>query len=185
MNICIYGSYSKNQEEKLLNISKEIGKTLCRNGHNLIYGGGKNGLLGEIAKTVNKLGRDTIGIILETSDMDNYVYKKCTKLIKKKNMSERKHYMEEISDGFIILPGGIGTLDEFFEILVLINKGEYQKPVALFNKYGFFNDILSFMKMIENKGMMNKKIFDLFYVTDDIDKMFSYLENYKLGEKND
>lgn len=179
MNICIYGSYSKNQDENLLILSKNIAKELCKRNHDLVYGGGKNGLLGELSKEVHNNKKETIGVILDNSDLENYVYKDCTKLISKKNMNERKYYMEEISDGFIILPGGIGTLDEFFEILVLSSKNVLNKPIVLFNIDGFFDEIISFMKMLLNKGMMGEKVFDLFYITDNIKKCFDYIENYK------
>lgn len=179
MNICIYGSYSKNQDEKLLNLSTNIAKELCIRNHTLVYGGGKNGLLGQLAKEVHNNNKKIIGVILDDSDMESYVYKECTDLISKKNMSERKHYMEEISDGFIILPGGIGTLNEFFEILVLASKNVLNKPIVLFNTDGFFNEIISFMKMLLNKGMMGEKIFDLFCITDNIKETFDYIENNK------
>ena len=182
MNICIYGSYSKNQDSKLLKLSKNIGKELSIRNHTLVYGGGKNGLLGEVAKEVYDNNKETIGIILDTSDMENYVFKDCSKLISKKNMSERKHYMEEISHGFIILPGGIGTLDEFFEILVLKSKNTLDKPIVLFNTDGFFDEIIYFMHSLLNKNMMGEKIFNLFYITDNIKEAFDYIENYKQGE---
>ncbi|WP_290770864.1 TIGR00730 family Rossman fold protein [Anaerofustis sp.] len=178
MNICIYGSYSKNLDEKMIQVSKNIGEALAKRGHNLIFGGGKNGLLGELAKAVNNNNRETMGIILDDSDMENFVYKECSTLISKKNMSERKLYMEDNSDGFIILPGGIGTLDEFFEILVLKNKGIWDKPIVLFNHKDFFNDLILFMKKIIKENMMNENIFDLFYITDSMSDMFNYLENY-------
>lgn len=178
MNICIYGSYSKNLDERIINISKQIGKTLAKRGHDLIFGGGKNGLLGGLAKEVNDNNGKTIGIILDDSDMEKFVYKYCTTLISKENMSVRKLYMENNCDGFIILPGGIGTLDEFFEVLVLKNKGIINKPIAVFNYNNFFDDMFSFMKKMSGENMMNDKVFDLFFVTDNIDDMFNYLENY-------
>lgn len=178
MNICIYGSYSKNLDKEMIEVSKQIGKTLAKRGHNLIFGGGKNGLLGVIAKEVNYNKGKTTGIILNDSDMETFVYKDCTTLISKENMSVRKLYMEINCDGFIILPGGIGTLDEFFEILVLKNKGIINKPIVVFNYDNFFDDMFLFMKKIVNKNMMNDKVFELFFVTDNIDDMFNYLENY-------
>ena len=89
MNICIYGSYSKNLDEKMIQVSKNIDEALAKRGHNLIFGGGKNGLLGELAKAVNNNNRETMGILLDDSNMENFVYKECSTLISKKNMSER------------------------------------------------------------------------------------------------
>lgn len=178
MNICIYGSYGKNLDKNLINLSGEIGIEMAKRNHTLVFGGGKNGLLGELAKAVNNNNKEIIGVILDDSDMENFVYKECSTLISKKNMSERKLYMEDNSDGFIVLPGGIGTLDEFFEILVLKNKGIWNKPIVLFNYKDFFYDLILFMKKIIKENMMNENVFDLFYITDSMNDMFNYLENY-------
>lgn len=178
MNVCVYGSFSKNADEELIVLAKEFGRELVKHNHCLIYGGGKNGVLGAIAKTVKEEKGSVTGVILNDSDMDTYVYKECDNLIKTEDMARRKNKMASISDGFLVLPGGIGTMDEFFDILVLVSKGVYKKPIIIFNENGFFGLIIEFISMLKEKKMINNNVFDYLFVTTSMSQTFEILDKF-------
>ena len=100
-------------------------------------------------------------------------------MILTKTMRERKQYMEEISDAFIVAPGGIGTLDEFFEIFTLQNLDQHRKPIALFNVNGFYEPMLTMLEALVEKGFLSPKAVSRLIVTDDIRVMLEKIKNFK------
>ena len=119
MNICMYGSASNDIDRIYIEKTEELSKKLAARGHSLVFGGGAHGLMGAAARGVKKGGGSILGVIPKFFENETIeaIYDKCDELLTPDTMRERKQLMEDNSDAFIITPGGIGTYEEFFEIL--------------------------------------------------------------------
>ena len=143
MKICVYGAASSLIEASLIEAGKEVGRKIAQRGHGLVFGGGAHGMMGAVVEGAFEESGYILGVIPEffkeggpeVSSPD------CTDYIYTETMRERKRELEENANGFIVTPGGIGTLDEFFEILTLKQLGRHNKPIAIFNINGFFDEL--------------------------------------------
>ena len=144
--ITVYCSSSSHLDPDFHEPATTIGRELARRNITLIYGGGCVGLMGEIARSARSNGGKVVGIItkrlmnLEVGDTA------CDELLIVDTMRERKRLLEERGDGFLILPGGIGTYEEFFEILVGRQLGEHGKPIAVLNSHGYYNPLIAMIE---------------------------------------
>lgn len=178
MRICVYGAASDKISEKYKQAGENLGKTLATRGHGLVFGGGDNGLMGAVARGVYACGGEIIGVSPKFFNVDGVLYPNCTELIYTDTMRERKKILEDSSDAFIIAPGGVGTLDEFFEILTLKQLQQHNKPIAIFDFCGYFKGIIDWMKTATEKEFISDITMDLFKISDDIDEILEYIENY-------
>lgn len=179
MNICVYGAASTKISKKYLDAVEDLGRWIGERGHNLVFGAGYNGVMGAAARGVKQAGGKVIGVIPEffRDESIEAIYDKCDELIYTKTMHERKLKMESLADGFVVAPGGIGTLEEFFETLTLKQLGRHTKPIAIYNVDGFFDLLERFMYSIMNKRFIRSNC-DLLYLTfTDLEEMFDYLEH--------
>lgn len=181
MNICLYGASSSTIAKSYINPTEELGAKIAERGHTLIYGGGAAGLMGAAARGVYSRGGEIIGIVPSFLNVDGILFDNCNELIFTETMRERKHLMEQKSDAFIMTPGGLGTFDEFFEILTLKQLGRHSKPIAVFNINGYFDSLIQQLKNAMHKQFMNPDSFELCLFTDNADKLINYLE-YAVNE---
>lgn len=181
MRICIYGSASEKIDPSFIKQVENLGKELARRGHSLVFGGGANGLMGAAARGVHAVGGEVLGVIPEffKDEIVEVIYTDCNRLIYTKTMRERKQLMEDNADAFIIVPGGIGTFEEFFEILTLKQLCRHSKPIAVYNLNGYYNELEAMMKASVNKGFIRKLCSELYKVTDNEAELFEYIENNK------
>lgn len=177
MNICLYGASSSAIAKAYVNPTEELGAKIAERGHTIIYGGGAAGLMGAAARGAYSLGGKIIGVVPSFLNVDGILFDKCTELIFTETMRERKALMEQKSDAFIMTPGGVGTFDEFFEIITLKQLGRHSKPIAVFNINGYFDSLIAQLENAVHKQFMNPEIFELFISTDRADKLLDYLEN--------
>lgn len=177
MNICLYGASSSAIAKAYLNPTEELGAKIAERGHTLIYGGGAAGLMGAAARGAYSRGGKIIGIVPSFLNVDGILFDNCTELIFTETMRERKALMEQKSDAFIMTPGGVGTFDEFFEILTLKQLGRHSKPIAVFNINGYCDSLIAQLENAVHKQFMNPEIFELFISTDRADKLLDYLES--------
>lgn len=177
MNICLYGASSSAIAKAYVNPTEELGAKIAERGHTLIYGGGAAGLMGAAARGAYSRGGKIIGVVPSFLNVDGILFDNCTELIFTETMRERKALMEQKSDAFIMTPGGVGTFDEFFEILTLKQLGRHSKPIAVFNINGYFDSLISQLENAVHKQFMNPEIFELFISTDRADRLIDYLEN--------
>ncbi|MGN0451797.1 MAG: TIGR00730 family Rossman fold protein [Acutalibacteraceae bacterium] len=177
MNICLYGASSSAIAKAYVNPTEELGAKIAERGHTLIYGGGAAGLMGAAARGAYSRGGKIIGVVPSFLNVDGILFDNCTELIFTETMRERKALMEQKSDAFIMTPGGVGTFDEFFEILTLKQLGRHSKPIAIFNVNGYFDSLIAQLENAVYKQFMNPEIFELFISTDRSDKLLDYLEN--------
>jgi uncharacterized protein (TIGR00730 family) len=140
--ICVYASSSNTVAPRYIEAAEKLGQLMAERGHTLIYGGGRLGLMGALARSVHTHGGHVIGVLPEKLRPQSY--EAADELIVTPDMRERKARMEARADGFICLPGGFGTLEELLEILTLKQLGYHTKPVAIVNT-GFFFDSLNAM----------------------------------------
>jgi len=123
----------------------QLGRALVRQGIGLVYGGGNVGIMGVIANAVLEAGGEVIGVIPKALATKELAHNGVTDLRVVGSMHDRKALMAELSDGFIALPGGLGTLEEFFEVLTWAQLGMHQKPCGLLNVYQYFTQLISFI----------------------------------------
>ncbi len=178
MNICVYGAASNLIDKAFLDAGEELGEIMAKRGHSLVFGGGAEGMMGAVARGVERIGGKTIGISPTFFKVDGVLFDRCSEFFYTETMRERKKLLEEKSDAFLISPGGIGTYDEFFEILSLRQLGRHHKPIVLFNVNGYFDTLLEMLKLTAEKNFMKEKNLSLIFVTDDPSAAVSHLENY-------
>ena len=180
MNICVYGASSTLIDSSYISAGEKLGEIMAEHKHNLIFGGGANGLMGAVARGMNSVGGcEIIGIAPSFMNVDGILYENCTRFIYSETMRERKQIMEELSDAFIVAPGGIGTFDEFFEILTLKQLDRHNKPIALLNTNGYYNHLKEFLQNSIEEKFMSKECNKLIYFAETPADIINYIENYK------
>lgn len=178
MKICIYGASSNAIDKSFIQAGENLGAALAQKNHSVIFGGGAAGLMGAVARGAHSEGGEIIGICPSFFNVDGALFSHCTDMIYTETMRERKKMLEEMSDAFIITPGGIGTFDEFFEIYTLRQLGIHKKAIAIFNTNGYYNSLINMLNnAIDNSFMPNTNM-DLLFVSDDENKIIEHIENY-------
>ena len=176
MNICIYGAASKTVDAKYIEAVEALGETFAKRGHGLVFGGGASGMMGAAARGFLRGGaKDIICIAPGFFNVDGILFDKCSEYIHPETMRERKKLLEERSDVFVVAPGGIGTLDELFEIITLRSLGRHTKRVVLYNCCGFYDSLVAMLRDYESKGFV-KNVDDLFFVSGDASEIVDFVE---------
>ena len=178
MRICVYGAASPTIDPKYIELVEQMGKEMASRGHSLVFGGGGNGLMGAAARGVKNGGGYILGVIPKFFDEENVeaICDFCDELIQPDTMRQRKQLMEDNADAFIIVPGGIGTFEEFFEILTLKQLCRHNKPIALYNLMGYYDDINKVLDEATKKNFIRDNCKELYYTTDDLEELFRYIE---------
>lgn len=143
--ICVFCGSSPGVRPEYLRAAKQLGNVLVNKNIGLVYGGGRVGVMGKIAQTVVEGGGDVIGVIPKDLAEKEVAFTELADLRVVDSMHSRKALMAELSDGFIALPGGLGTIEEFFEILTWGQLGIHQKPCGLLNVEGYFSKLMGFI----------------------------------------
>lgn len=154
-SICVYCGSSPGNDPAFLEAAANMGACLARGGHTLVYGGGNVGLMGAVADAALMAGGDVIGVIPEMLAERELAHDRLTTLHTVLTMHERKFRMAELSDGFIALPGGIGTLEEIIEIFVWAQLGVHAKPCGVLNINGFYDPLLSFLEHMASEQFLS------------------------------
>lgn len=176
--ICVYCGSSMGYDRIYQQKAEALGNALYESGCELLYGGGSVGLMKIIADTMLKRGGKVIGVI-PTYLVDMEVgYKGITELIEVETMADRKTKLEEMADAFIAMPGGFGTMDEFFEVLVLGQLRIIDKPIALYNINGYYDSLLQFADHAVKEGFVRQEHRDNIIVTDDPATLIDKLQTY-------
>lgn len=176
MNICMYGASSTDLDKIYYDAAEHLGRRIAARGHGLVFGGGAQGLMGATARGLAAGGGRITGIAPRFFDKPGILYKECSEFIFTDTMRERKELMEKLSDAFIMAPGGIGTYEEFFEVLTLKQLGQLNKPIAVFNVNGYYELLLRLLEDTVSKGFMKASCLDIFGIFDDADEMLDYIE---------
>ena len=158
MRICVFAASSDHLEERYLEAAEELGRLLGQGGHTLIFGGGRTGLMGACARGAAQTGAEIVGMMPRFFDEPGVAFERCSRFIWTDNMAERKTRMEEEAEGFLILPGGIGTMEEFFEVLTQRQIGLHAKPMALLNTAGYFDALADFLRRMADTGFAGRDV---------------------------
>jgi uncharacterized protein (TIGR00730 family) len=156
-----------------------LGKTLADKGIELVYGGANVGLMGAVANGVMENNGVAIGVLPQFLKKVEIANENLTELILVETMHQRKTKMDELSDGVIMLPGGFGTLEEFFEMLTWAQLGLHKKPVAILNVDGFYDELLLLMDKMVTRGFLKKVNREMVIVSGDIDDLLNKMKDYK------
>ncbi len=176
MKICVYGASSDKIPEKYLSAAYDFGQELAKNGHSLVFGGGATGVMGRAVQGIKSCGGKAVGIAPKFFDTPGVLYSDCDEFIFTETMRERKALLEEHADGFAVLPGGIGTYEEFFETLVLCQLGQLDKPIAIYNVDGCYDNLKALLLGTVDEGFMSEDGLLLCRFCTTADEIFAYLE---------
>ena len=182
MNICVYGASSNAIDKDFILAGEALGEEIAKRGHTLIFGAGANGLMGAVARGATRTGGKTVGVAPLFFSADGILYEDTTELIRTSSMRERKKILEDLSDAFIMAPGGIGTFDEFFEVLTLKQLARHSKAIAILNTNGYYDDIASLMKKIVKGGFMQENSLSLYNMVSTPTEALNYIESYSPKE---
>ena len=179
MNICIFGAASNEISSYYTDTTEQFGRMLAERGHNLVFGAGRLGIMGAAARGVKKGGGKVIGVIptfFKEEDIEQ-IFLDCDELIYTDTMAERKSKMEELADAFAILPGGIGTFEEMFEVLTLKQLGRHTKPIAIYDINRYYKSLEELLHNSFKERFIRKDCRLLYECSDNPNKILDYIEN--------
>lgn len=174
--LCVYCASSDRVDPKYAAAAEDLGRELVARGWGLVYGGGKTGLMGAVARGTKAAGGRVIGVIPEFMKARELAFNEADELVTVITMRERKLLMETRADAFVTLPGGFGTLEEIMEILTLRQLDVVKKPCVFFNQDGFYDDLIKlFEKMLAEKFFKSSNM-DLFRVATSVPDIFTQID---------
>jgi len=159
--------------------TQRLGRMLAANKIHVIYGGGKVGLMGVLADAVLDEGGQITGVIPDFLKTKEVAHAQLSELICVESMHERKALINEMSDGAIALPGGLGTLDELFEILTWGQLGLHSKPIGILNTNGYFSHILTAIDRMIHEGFLKERNREMILVSEEMEDLFQNMKTYK------
>lgn len=162
MNVCIFGASSSNIPECYIEFAEKLGHRLASDGHGMVFGAGRTGLMGAAARGAYSAGGKIIGVIPEKLNIPGIYFEHCTERIQTATMHERKQLMESRSDAFVALSGGFGTLEELLEVLTLKQLGYHNLPVIIVNINGFYDPLIAQFERCVAEGFTDKHFMNLF-----------------------
>src|SRR4051812_36473647 len=174
--LCVYCSSSDRLDAKYAAAATALGTAMVERGWGLVYGGGKTGLMGAVARSVKTAGGRVVGFIPEFMKARELAFDEADELVTVITMRERKLLMETRADAFVTLPGGFGTLEEIMEILTLRQLDVVKKPCVFFNQDGFYDDLLRLFDRMLAEKFFKPSNMDLFRVATSIPEIFTQIE---------
>lgn len=153
--VCVYAGSSFGASPKYAEVAADLGRECAKRGIGVVYGGGSVGLMGALADAALAAGGEVIGVIPRVMVAEERGHHGLTELIAVDSMHERKFRMAELSDGFIALPGGIGTLEEVVEVFTWLQLGIHLKPVGILNYAGFYDLLLGFFERLKSEAFLS------------------------------
>lgn len=156
-----------------------LGETLAENKIQLVYGGARVGLMGSVADGALSKGGEVIGVIPDFLQKKELAHLGITKLHIVETMHQRKTMMHDLSDGFIALPGGFGTLEELFEIITWAQLGLHKKPIGLLNTNGFYNHLSLLLQHMVNQGLLKEVNQQMLLIDENIDQLLEKMAQYE------
>lgn len=162
--ICVFAGSNPGLSSEYTEMARELGWHIAVQGHRLVYGGSRNGLMGQVADGVLANGGEAVGVMPVNLFQDEIRHSGLTNLIEVSGMHERKAIMYGMADAFIALPGGLGTFDELFEILCWMQIGIHQKPIGLLNVRGYFNPLLAMITHSVGEGFAPQSALNMLHM---------------------
>lgn len=179
MRYVVFCGSSSGSEEVFAKEAFRLGKAFAEQNIGMVYGGAHVGLMGAVADGALSAGGEVIGVLPRFLQAVELEHTGVSELILVDTMHERKAKMDALSDGVIALPGGFGTLEEFFEMLTWAQLGLHKKPVALLNVQGFYDPLLEMVHTMKEKGFLKKENEELIVVDSEIERLLEKMEAYQ------
>lgn len=176
MNICLFGSARDTVPKVYITETEALGRAMARRGHAMVFGGGATGLMGAAARGMEAMGGHIISVAPGFFQQPGVLVERPAEEIITDTMSRRKEVMIDRADAFVAAPGGIGTLDELFEVFTLLSLDQHAKPVALYNVAGFFDGLLDYLKKLEREDFFLPGLMARLGVFQDPEALLDYLE---------
>jgi len=181
-SLCVFCGSSTGHERAYVEAARTLGRMLAESGIRLVFGGGRVGLMGEVADAALAAGGEAVGVIPNSLVEREIAHTSLTDLYVVGSMHERKAMMSDLSDGFVALPGGTGTLEEFFEVLTWAQLGEHTKPCGLLNVAGYYDPLLAVFDHMVDRGFLSESNQALVLVEIDPGTLLAKLERYRPPE---
>lgn len=185
MNICVYCGSNSGKNPKFKQMARQVGRAIAKKGDVLVYGGSMGGMMGAAADACLEAGGKVVGVMPSLLTDKEIAHNGLTKFYETKDMEERKNKMMRISDAFVILPGGFGTLEELYDTLSASQLGIHKSPIAIFNIDGFFDPILDMMDRVVSETFAPDLDRGLILWVDSTEEMYQEIESfvYQVGKK--
>ena len=179
MNIAVYCAASQSNVSTFYERTEELGNWIAKKSHTLVYGGGNTGLMGVVATSVMKLGGEVIGVIPQFFVEREIAKKDITKFHIVENMSERKNKMIELSEAYIALPGGPGTLEEIAEVVSWVRVGQTNGICIFYNMQGYYDHLEAFFNHMVTTKLLSKEDRKQIYFVKSLEEIEKLIENYE------
>ena len=176
--IAIYCGSATPADPAYIDAASAVGTALAQRGIGVVYGGGRLGLMGAVADAALAAGGEVVGIIPEALVNAEVAHRGCSELHVVAGMHERKRLFTDLSDGFITLPGGVGTMDELWEAISWAQLGYHQKPVGLLNVNGFYDELIAFNRRMADVGFVREAHRGIMIVDDDLGALLGQMTAY-------
>jgi cytokinin riboside 5'-monophosphate phosphoribohydrolase len=177
--ICVFCSSSDSLDKKYYSMAERLGELIGNHKLTLVHGGGKIGLMGVLARSVQKKGGKVIGVIPEKLNMKGVASETDDELIVTRDLRERKAKMHELSDAFITLPGGFGTLEEVTEALTLKQLKYHTKPIVIINTDNYYGHLFQQFEMLFAEKFTKAEFSKLYHIAPDPENALEYIQNYQ------
>jgi len=176
--LAVYCGSASPEDPRYIQLAYDVGQELAKRGIGTVYGGGKLGLMGAVAKGAKDAGGEVIGIIPESLVRAEVANTDCDELISVTGMHERKQKFTDLSDGFVTLPGGVGTMDELWEAMSWAQLGYHSDPVGVLNAFGFYDDLISFNAKMAEVGFVRPAHQNILIASETLADLLEKMENY-------
>lgn len=177
--LAVYCGSATPADPVYIECAQHVGRTLAERGIAVVYGGGRLGLMGATADAALEAGGTVIGVIPEALVGSEVAHRGCTELHVVKNMHERKQMFTDLSDGFVTIPGGVGTMDELWEAISWAQLGYHTKPVGLLNAAGFYDHLIAFNRHMGDVGFIREAHRGIMVVGDTIETLLDKMAAYE------
>jgi uncharacterized protein (TIGR00730 family) len=177
--IAVYCGSATPADPVYIETTRLVGRTLAEKGIGVVYGGGRLGLMGALADSALEAGGEVIGVIPEALVGSEVAHKGCTELHVVPGMHERKRMFTDLSDGFLTLPGGVGTMDELWEAISWAQLGYHSKPVGLLNAAGFYDQLIAFNTHMISVGFIRDQHKGILIADDQLERLLTRMAMYE------
>jgi len=178
-SMCVFCGSSDLVHADYLSAARLLGQTLAKSGIRLIYGGGKTGLMGAVADGTLEAGGEVVGIIIPSMNTAALAHIGLTQMDVVQGMHARKARMHELADGYIAMPGGLGTFDELFETITWAQAGAHEKPVGLFNVRNYYAPLLAAIDHAVEEGFIFREHREALFCESDLNKLLDVMSKYE------
>ena len=177
--LAVYCGSATPADPRYIVLAREVGATLAERGIGVVYGGGRLGLMGAVASGALAAGGEVIGVIPEALYNSEVANHDCTELYTVSGMHERKLRFTELSDGFVTIPGGVGTMDELWEAMSWAQLGYHSKPVGLLNAFGFYDDLIAFNGHMAEVGFVRPAHQGILIAAETLSELLEAMTSYR------